>query len=62
LILGGVTGAGMARMLVPIYYENLSANDLTFSLIVHGGCWGAVGAVAGLAFGMDMAVGGGSSA
>jgi hypothetical protein len=52
LILGGLAGAGMARWLVPIYYDNLSAGDLTYSLEVNGGIWGAVGAAAGLAFGL----------
>jgi hypothetical protein len=54
LILGGVAGVGMARWLVPIYYENLSANDLTYPLIVHGGTWGTVGAAAGLAFALGL--------
>jgi hypothetical protein len=52
LILGGVAGSAMARLLVPIYYEHLTADDLTYSLIVHGGTWGCVGAAAGLAFGL----------
>jgi hypothetical protein len=50
LVLGGVAGAGLARLLVPVFYNNLGADDLTYSLIVHGGTWGAVGAVAGVAF------------
>jgi hypothetical protein len=54
LILGGLTGVGMARLLVPVYYENLSANDLTYPLIVHGGTWGPVGAAAGLAFALGL--------
>jgi hypothetical protein len=52
LILGGATGAGMARLLAPVVYNNLSVDDLTYSLMVHAGSWGAVGAVAGLAFGL----------
>jgi hypothetical protein len=50
LVFGGVTGVAMARVLAPVFYRNLTADDLTYSLIVHGGIWGAVGAVAGLAF------------
>jgi hypothetical protein len=54
LVLGGVIGLVMARALAPVYYKNLSADDLTYSLIVHGGIWGSVGAVAGLAFGLGL--------
>lgn len=52
LVLGGLAGAGAARWLVPIYFDNLSANDMTYALKVNGGIWGAVGATAGLAFGL----------
>jgi hypothetical protein len=54
LIAGGVAGLGMARLLVPIYYENLTADDLTYPLIVHGGTWGTAGAAAGLAFALGL--------
>ena len=54
LVFGGVTGVAMARVLAPVFYRNLTADDLTYSLIVHGGIWGAVGAVAGLAFGLGL--------
>ncbi len=54
LVLGGVTGVVMTRVLAPIYYQHSSADDLTYSLIVHGGIWAAAGAVAGLAFGLGL--------
>jgi hypothetical protein len=54
LVLGGLTGVVMARLLAPVYYQHLSADDLTYSLIVHGGIWMAVGALAGLVFGQGM--------
>ena len=54
LILGGLAGAGTARWLVPIYFHNLNANDMTYSMEVNGGIWGAVGAAAGLAFAMGL--------
>jgi hypothetical protein len=54
LILGGLAGAGTARWLVPIYFDNLNANDLTYSMEVNGGIWGAVGAAAGLAFALGL--------
>ena len=39
-------------MTIPAYYEHLKDNDLTYSLLVHGGTWIAIGAAAGLAFGL----------
>jgi len=54
LVLGGLTGAGMARALGPIYFDNLNANDMTYALEVNGGIWGGVGAAAGLAFGLGL--------
>jgi len=54
LVLGGLSGAGLSRWLVPIYFDNLNANDMTYSLEVNGGIWGAVGAAAGLAFGLGL--------
>ena len=54
LVLGGVAGVAAAQRTLPIYYEHLKGNDLTYSLIVHGGTWTAIGAAAGLAFGLGM--------
>jgi hypothetical protein len=54
LVLGGAAGAGAARLLMPFYYANVRANSPVYSLIVHGGIWAAVGAAAGLAFGMGL--------
>jgi hypothetical protein len=54
LVLGGLAAVGTARFTLPIYYEHLKLNDLTYSLVVHGGTWTAVGAAAGLAFGLGL--------
>jgi hypothetical protein len=56
-VLGGGAGMGIAKMLVPIYYEHIRENDLTHPLIVHGGTWAGVGAVAGLAFAIGLGSG-----
>ena len=50
----GSIGIGTARLLVPVYFENREANDLIHPLLVHGGIWGRVAAVAGLAFGLGL--------
>jgi hypothetical protein len=54
LVLGGLTGLAAAQLTLPIYYEHLPANQLTDSLLVHGGTWTALGGAAGLAFGLGM--------
>lgn len=54
LVLGGLTGLAAAQLTLPIYYAHLQANDLTDSLLVHGGTWTALGGAAGLAFGWGM--------
>ena len=51
LVLGGLSGAGVSWLTLPVYYKHLKSDDLTYSLLVHGGTWTAIGAVAGLAFG-----------
>ena len=52
VLLGDVTGAGTARVLVAVSTPNLKADDLTYPLLVHVGALGLVGAAAGLAFGL----------
>jgi hypothetical protein len=54
LVLGGAAAVGTAGLTLPIYYEHLKFNDLTYSLLVHGGTWTATGGAAGLAFGLGM--------
>ncbi len=54
LVLGGVTGVVMARLIAPVFYKHLGTDDLTYALLDHGGIWGAVGAVAGLAFALGL--------
>lgn len=54
LLLGGGAGVVTAQSLVPVYYEHQRANDLTYSLTMHGGILAAVGAATGLAFGIGL--------
>lgn len=54
LVLGALAGVGGARLTLPGYYEHLKVNDLTNSLVVHGATWTAIGAAAGLAFGLGL--------
>jgi hypothetical protein len=51
LVLGGLSGAGVSWLTLPVYYKHRTSNDLTYSLLVHAGTWMAIGAAAGLAFG-----------
>ncbi len=50
--LGGLTGFEVSQFSIPYYYAHMKADDLVYSLQVHGGTWAAIGAVAGLAFGL----------
>jgi hypothetical protein len=50
LSLGAGAGALTSWLIVPVYYKHVSEDDVTYSLLVHGAVWGAVGAAAGLAF------------
>ncbi|MGP0067535.1 MAG: hypothetical protein ACLQGP_28565 [Isosphaeraceae bacterium] len=52
LVLGGPIAAGVAWLILPIYYKQIMTSDLAYSLLVHGGAWTAIGAAAGLAFGL----------
>jgi hypothetical protein len=61
LVLGGAAGAGMTRVLLPIYHATRAAlseadhnNDLALALRTHGGIWLAIGAAAGLALGIGL--------
>lgn len=52
LVLGGLAGAGVAWFTLPAYFEHEKSRDIAYSLLVHGGTWTAIGAMAGLAFGL----------
>ncbi len=61
LALGGAAGAGMTRVLLPVYQATQAAateedrnTDLVLALRTHGGIWLAVGAAAGLALGTGL--------
>jgi hypothetical protein len=54
LLLGTAIGLGTAWLIVPVYYQTLRANNVGVSLMVHGATWGAIGAAAGLAFGIGL--------
>ena len=43
LVLGGLAGAGVAWLTLPVYYKHLKSDDLAYSLLVHGGTWTAIG-------------------
>jgi hypothetical protein len=60
LVLGAGAGAGTALVALPVATlvhdrdpGNLSA-EMVSSLLIHGGTWGAIGAVGGLAFGIGL--------
>lgn len=54
LFVAAGAGALTSWLVVPVYYKHLNEDDLTYSLLVHGAAWGAVGAAAGLAFALGM--------
>jgi hypothetical protein len=56
LSLGAIAGAGTGLPLAWVYYKNQRAivDDLFQPMLLHGGTWGAVGAVGGLAFGLGL--------
>jgi hypothetical protein len=61
LALGGAAGAGMTRVLLPLFHASRTGfseedrnNDLALALRTHGGIWLAVGAAAGLALGIGL--------
>jgi len=60
LVLSAAAGAGASLAALPVASRvhdrdpgNMSA-EMTSSLIIHGGTWGAVGAIGGLAFGIGL--------
>jgi hypothetical protein len=54
LLLGGTVGISLSRLILPIYYQHSTTNELIYSFMVHGGIWTAIAAVAGLAFGIGV--------
>jgi hypothetical protein len=61
LVLGGAAGAGATLSVLPSYHAALAAksdadkeNNLSVSLLAHGGIWIAVGGAAGLALGLGL--------
>jgi hypothetical protein len=54
LLLGGGVAVALSWLILPVYYEHSASGDLIYSLMVHGGIWTAVGATAGLAFGLGL--------
>jgi hypothetical protein len=56
LALGGAAAAVAARVLLPFYFLNVEPeeNALLLPLLTHGGLWTAIGAAAGLAFGLGL--------
>jgi hypothetical protein len=60
MLLGIVTAISASLALLPIYnrfqdiYEEKASSNLTVPLLIHGGIWAAIGAMAGLAFGIGL--------
>jgi len=54
MVLGGSTGAGTAKLLIPFYFRNYSAESLSVPLLVHGGIWTTIAIAAGFAYGMGL--------
>jgi hypothetical protein len=54
--LGGAAGAGMSRVLLPIYFRILDPDhgDLTLAILILGGIWPVIGAAGGAAFGIGL--------
>ena len=50
LLLGAIAGIASSFALVPVYFRDPEHTDVTLSLLIHLGIWGAVGAAAGVAF------------
>jgi hypothetical protein len=48
--LGASLGAAGSYVLTPLYFHRLEAADITLTLLIHLGIWGAVGAASGIAF------------
>ena len=54
LCLGGGVGVVTSWLILPVFYKHLTDDDLTYSIITHGGVWAAVGGAAGLAFALGL--------
>jgi hypothetical protein len=54
LVLGGGGAAALSWVILPVYYEHSTSGELTYSMLVHCGVWAAVGAAAGLAWGIGL--------
>lgn len=55
LIIGAAGGGAAAYFLTPVYLNQLETADVTRSILIHLGIWGAIGAGAGIAFGIGAA-------
>jgi hypothetical protein len=56
-LLAAIAATLAAHGVLPVYYRNVEpqGNDLLLPLLTHGAIWAAVGAAAGLAFGLGAA-------
>jgi hypothetical protein len=52
IVLGGLFGAASGYALTPVYLHRLGTADVTLSFLIHLAIWSAIGASAGVAFGM----------
>jgi hypothetical protein len=56
MLLGGLIAAGASVALLPLFFRGLvpDVSDLVTPILIHSAIWGAIGAVAGLAFAIGM--------
>ena len=56
MLLGGLIAAGTSLVLLPAFFRQLvpDPSDLLTPIMIHGGIWGAIGALGGLAFAIGM--------
>jgi hypothetical protein len=54
LCLGGGAAVVTSWLIIPIFYKHITDDNLTYSLMTHGGVWTAVGGTAGLAFALGL--------
>lgn len=52
VVLGAAAGAASSYGLFPVYFNRMASADVTLSVLIHLGVWSALGAAAGIAFGI----------
>jgi hypothetical protein len=52
--LGGGVGVVISWLILPFFYKHVTDDNLTYSLMIHGGIWAALGGATGLAFALGL--------